>query len=130
MNSHIRLGKRENTSTCNESTGVRKSRLILMSFDNVFNKQNILKGTKYLRTKDEDDEYVHLEFLNVFISKDMTKQERAARFNLREELNSRKYNCESDLVIYGGKIMSKAEIEKNKGVGRSSVEGDPAAFRG
>ena len=101
-----------------------------MSVDNVFNKTKILKGTKNLRIKDEDDELVHLEFSNVFISNDMTKQERAARFNLRKELKSRKDNCESDLVIYGGKIMSKAEIEKNKGGGRSSGKGDPAAFRG
>ena len=128
VKSHIRLGKRENTS--NESTGVRKPRLILLSVDNVFNKQKILKGTKNLRIKDEDDEYVHLEFSNVFISNDMTKQERAARFNLRKELKSRKDNGESDLVIYGGKIMSKAKIAKNKGGGRSSGEGDPAAFRG
>ena len=128
VNSHIRLGKRENTS--NDSTGVRKPRLILMSVDNVFNKQKILKGTKNLRTKDEDDGYVHLEFSNVFISNGMTKQERAARFYLRKELKSRKDNGKSDLVIYGGKIMSKAEIVKNKGGGRSSGEGNPAAFRG
>ena len=63
----------------------------------------------------------------------MTKRERDARFNVRKELKSRKDNGESDLVIYGGKIMSKAEIEKSKWVVAAvggGGEGNPAAFRG
>ena len=124
VKSFIRLGKRKE-----EGEATAKPRLILLTVDTVYNKQKILKGAKNLRTKDEEDEYVHFDFANVFISGDLTKEDRIKRHNLRKELKTRKENGETDLVIYGGKIINKSEIQNNRGSSVGNGSSDPLAFR-
>lgn len=100
-----------------------------MTIDSVFNKLKVLKGAKNLRNKDEDGEYMNVDFANVFISNDFTKEERDKRHKLRQELAERKAKGEVDIVIYGGQIMDKKDIQNKKAVVSSREAGNTPAFR-
>ena len=87
-------------------------RLLKLTLESVACKHKLLGGTKSLRAKDGDGNVNH-GWSNVFITPDLTKEERGGNKALRDELKKRKEDEKyEDLVIYSGEI-DKKEIKGN-----------------
>ena len=83
-----------------------KKRLIKVCLDSVSSKHKMLGGTKVLREK-KDGEYTS-KWSNVFITPDLTKEERDKSRELRTELKRRKeVEKNGNLVIFRGSIVDK-----------------------
>ena len=97
-----------------------KQRLTKVILDSVTNKHQLLGGAKLLRAKDGDGNSSH-GWSNIFVTPDLTKEERERSRLLRIELGKRKSDEENlNLVIYRGKIIDRKDISdqgKDKGPG-------------
>ena len=102
-----------------------QQRLIKVVLGSVTNKHQLLGGTKLLRTKDGDGSSTH-GWSNVFVTPDLTKEEREKNRLLRQELAKRKNDEKNEnLVIYRGKITDKKDITDH-GVGKDKGSGNGA----
>lgn len=87
-----------------------KKRLVKVTLDSVNSKHHVLGGAKLLRSKGERGEPLHL-FCNIFVTPDLTKDERERNAALRAELEIRKKDEKNiNLVIYRNKIIDKRDI--------------------
>ena len=93
-----------------------RQRLIKVILSSVINKHQLLGGTKLLRTKDGDGNSTH-GWGNIFVTPDLTREERDKKQNIAIEPEKRKKDEKNDnLVIYRGKIVDKKDIaEQNVG---------------
>ena len=95
MSSFVRLG-----------TPGGKTRLVKVTLGTVTDKHRILGGTKYLREK-KKDEYVH-NWSKVFITPDLTRDERALSIRLKKELERRRTEeGNPNLFISRGQIIER-----------------------
>ena len=100
-----------------------RMRLLKLTLDSVACKHRLLGSTKYLREKDGDGNAIH-GWSNVFITPDLTKEERDKNKKLRDELKKRKEDEHNpNLVIYRGAIIDRKEIKSGAGNGTTP---DPA----
>lgn len=65
-------------------------------------KELILRGSRSLRSKED--------YKNVYVNSDLTPRQQREEKALRIELKQRRENGENDLIIYGGKIISKSKL--------------------
>ena len=97
-----------------------KQRLAKVILDSVTIKHQLLGGAKFFRTKDKDGNSLH-GWSKIFVTPDLTKEERERSRLLRIELGKRKSDVENlNLVIYRGKIIDRKDISdqgKDKGPG-------------
>lgn len=92
-----------------------KPRLMKVVLESVGNKHQFLSGTKLLRTKDGDGNVPH-GWSNIFVTPDLTKEERDHSKRMRIELDKRRRDEENpQLVIYRGKIVDRREISQGNG---------------
>ncbi|MEW8545309.1 MAG: hypothetical protein AB2693_17445 [Candidatus Thiodiazotropha sp.] len=97
-----------------------RNRLVKLTLESVSCKHKLLGSTKYLRAKNGDGNVTH-GWSNVFITPDLTKEERDKNKKLREELKKRKEDEKNeDLIIYRGVIVDRKGI-KGGGAGNDSV---------
>ncbi|VDI20975.1 Hypothetical predicted protein [Mytilus galloprovincialis] len=100
IKSFIRLGKP------NES----KPRLMKVTVGSVVNKHKVLGNSKLLRRKNSDGYTVH-KWNNIYITPDLTKEERDINTELRKELErKKKATNNANLVIFRGKIVERKDI--------------------
>ena len=90
-----RLGKKWDTKTGKKWES--KPRLLLVVLEDESSKKNILSSAKQLRNSEE--------WGNIFISPDMTPQEREKNRSLRVELRRRREEGEPNLIIRRGRII-------------------------
>ena len=83
-----------------------KDRLLIITVESVDVKQDILRSATELRNTEE--------WRNVFITPDMTRQEREEGKRLRDELKRRRDAGQTGLVIRRGKIIKKADHPWNQ----------------
>ncbi|MEW8548734.1 MAG: hypothetical protein AB2693_34970 [Candidatus Thiodiazotropha sp.] len=89
-----------------------KSRLMKVELDSVASKNKVLGGTRWLRAKDGDGNVAH-GWSNVFITPDLTKEERDKNKKLRVELGRRKEDENNlNLIIYRGEIVDRRELSR------------------
>lgn len=93
--------------------GSYKPRLLKVMLESVSSKRRLLGGTKFLRKKNGDGAVDH-GWSNIYITPDLTKQERDLNRELRMELEHRKIN-NPNLVIYRGSIMDRKDINGQAG---------------
>ena len=74
-----------------------KPRLLIVTLENPSSKHDILKLAPELRHS--------RNYVNIYITPDLTRKEREINKKLRDELSSRKKAGESNLAIRGGKIV-------------------------
>ena len=115
VKSFIRLGKPlEN-----------KPRLMKVTLDTVSSKHKILGGSKLLRAKNNEGYVVHKRG-NIYITPDLSKEERDKNAELRKELERKKnVNGNNNLVIFRGKIVDKRDITGTSSAGSSSSNTAP-----
>ena len=101
----VRLGQPRNN----------KPRLLKVVLDSVNSKNKFFGSTKWLRTKNGDGNIPH-GWSNVFLTPDLTKEDRDKNKALRSELERKKHNENNpNLVIYRGQIVDgKIEEGGNK----------------
>ena len=105
-----------------------KQRLIKVVLGSVTNKHQLLSGTKLLRSKDGDGNSSH-GWSNVFVTPDLTKEEREKNRTLRLELEKRKNDEKNpNLVIYRGKIVDRKNIS-DQGTGKGKESGNGSVSR-
>ncbi len=102
----IRLGKKDP-----ESSGPR---LLKVTVDDVSVKNETLRKARQLKE--------HIGYAKVFITPDLTPQERQENRKLREELRNRCEQGEENIAIRGGKIVKlNFTFRGNSGAGRSAL---------
>ncbi|MES9879910.1 MAG: hypothetical protein ABW185_03415 [Sedimenticola sp.] len=90
--------------------GSNKPRLLKVMLESVSSKHRLLGGTKFLRQKNGDGSVAH-GWSNIYITPDLTKQERDSNREMRVDLEQRKKNeSNPNLVIYRGKIVDRKDI--------------------
>ena len=111
-----------------------KKRLIKVCLDSVNSKHKMLGGTKVLREK-KDGDYTSV-WSNIFITPDLTKEEREKSKTLRSELKKRKDDEKNEnLVIFRGEIVDKkkktsASVFENGNKEAAPVNVDSAGAKG
>lgn len=100
IQSFVRLGKPLST----------KPRLLKVTLKNISDKHTVLGATKKLRSKNTEGHVTH-KWGNIYITPDLSKDERDRNFDLRNELEKKK-KSNPNLVIFRGKIVDKREINK------------------
>ena len=84
-----------------------RPRLMKVQFSNLNQKRNILSNAKKLRESSSS-------FQKVYVTPDLSLNERRENKRLRDELLPRKKDGEKDLIIRRGKIVKKANsVEPN-----------------
>ena len=107
----VRLGQPRNN----------KPRLLKVVLDSVNSKNKLLGSTKWLRAKTGDRNIPH-GWSNVFLTPDLTKEDRDKNKALRGELERRKHSeNNSNPVIYRGQILDRKDI---RGRGPQNVPGN------
>lgn len=117
----VRLGQPRNN----------KPRLLKVVLDSVNSKNKLLGSTKWLRAKTGDGNIPH-GWSNVFLTPDLTKEDRDKNKELRGELESRKHNeSNPNPVTYRGQIVDRKDIRgrgPQNGSGNGMVSQAPPQY--
>lgn len=102
---------------------VGKKGLLIVTFDTLESKRNILKNAYKLKSS------TNTGYRSVYISPDLTRKQRIAEYQLRTELRERRNKGENNLRISRGKIVVSVPHQDKRDRGIAAVLNGAAARR-